>query len=434
MEKVFHDNENGTLNVSVTYLPDDYNPVITKVVNHLLEDVTVRGFRKGKAPREVAIRYLKDEDIYNGMVNKLIDQDFPHLLEGLERAKDVANIQPSLNIKYDEKKKAYNFLYEFVFLPKATVEKDSGYNIKEDVKEITAEDVDKKIKELATDQAELVPSKEAAENGDHVVIDFTGYMDGKEFDGGSAKDHELVLGSHSFVPGFEEGVVGMKEGEKKTIDITFPKDYLASLAGKPAKFSVVCKAVKKVQLPEINDEFAKELPNYKASTLEELKTKIHDELDKNQKASSRSKKIEEAYAAIEKDAKIVIADRYLDVASQQVQENQLNQVKQYGLDLDSYLKIVGQTKEQFQENAKTQARLDATRFAIMNAIADKEKITVTDEDLENRFGGKEKFEKLKKAGEEQAMKNPSFSFESYLSSVREDILNGKVNDFVYANN
>ena len=112
MEKVFHDNENGTLNVSVTYLPDDYNPVITKVVNHLLEDVTVRGFRKGKAPREVAIRYLKDEDIYNGMVNKLIDQDFPHLLEGLERAKDVANIQPSLNIKYDEKKKAYNFLYE----------------------------------------------------------------------------------------------------------------------------------------------------------------------------------------------------------------------------------------------------------------------------------------------------------------------------------
>jgi trigger factor len=204
MEKVFHDNNDGTLNVSVTYLPADYNPIVTKVMDNLVKNVTVSGFRKGKAPKDVAMRYVKSEDVYNGMINKLIDKDFATLLDGYENASDVANVQPSLSVSSDEKKNAYNLIYTFVFLPKAEIEKFSGLGIEVKAKSVTAKDVDEEIKKLATDAAELVPSSEGAEQGDHVIIDFTGYVDGKEFDGGSAKDYELTLGSHAFVPGFEE--------------------------------------------------------------------------------------------------------------------------------------------------------------------------------------------------------------------------------------
>jgi trigger factor len=434
MEKVFHDNNDGTLNISVTYMPEDYNPVVVKVINKLMEDVTVKGFRKGKAPREMAIRYIKDEDVYNGMVNKLIDKDFPTLLDGFEQADEIANIKPALNITNDDKKKSYNFLYTFSFLPKADVKKATGYKIAEEKKEVTDADVEKEITKLLTDNAELVPSKEAAADGDHVTIDFIGYIDGKAFDGGAANDYELTLGSHSFVPGFEEALVGAKEGDRKSIDITFPKDYLASLANKPAKFSVTVKGVKKVVLPKADDDFAASVNEYKVKTVDELKKAIKEKLTKDAANQARADKINKVFAALEKDNKVVIADRYLELAANQVQENQIGQFKQYGMTLEEYLKAVNLTMDQFKENCKTIAKNDAARYALVKGVAQLAKLAVTDDDVANRFGGKEKFADLMKAADEQAKKNPQFSVENYLNSVRDEILQGKVNDYLYANN
>lgn len=433
MEKVFHDNGDGTINVSVTYVPEDYTPVINKVINHLLDQVTVKGFRKGKAPKEVAIRYIKDEDVYNGMVDKLINRDFPTLLEGYKDRKEVANIQPKLDIKNDAKKNAYNFLYTFVFLPKAEIKEDKGLGIKEDLKAVSDEDVNKEIEKLAKDQADLVPSKDAAAEGDHVLIDFNGYIDGKEFEGGSAKDYDLTLGSHSFVPGFEEGLVGVKEGDKKTLDITFPEHYLASLANKKAKFSVEVKGVKKVELPKIDDEFAAST-SYKVKTVDELKAKIREQLESSAKSTARANKVTAIYEALEKDAKIVISDNYVEASSKNYERQTLNQIKQYGMDLDQYLQLVGQTAEQFHDNAKKQARLDGIRYALIHAVAEKEKIGVGEEDFEKRFGGKKQYEDMKKAAADEEKKNSSFSAAAYFDNLADDILTGKVNDFLYANN
>ena len=434
MEKVFHDNNDGTLNVSVTYLPADYNPIVTKVMDNLVKNVTVSGFRKGKAPKDVAMRYVKSEDVYNGMINKLIDKDFATLLDGYENASDVANVQPSLSVSSDEKKNAYNLIYTFVFLPKAEVEKFSGLGIEVKAKSVTAKDVDEEIKKLATDAAELVPSSEGAEQGDHVIIDFTGYVDGKEFDGGSAKDYELTLGSHAFVPGFEEKLIGVKEGEKRTIELTFPKDYLASLASKDAKFSVSVKAVKKVVLPEVNDEFASSVPSYKVKTLEELKKEVKAKLTKNAKDTARNEKISKVFSEIEKKAKIVVSDKYLEVLSKQVEENTLGQVRQYGINLNEYLSVVGLTQKQFHENALTQAKAEATRFALVRAITKGASLEVSEDDLANAFGGKEKYESLIKAGKEQEKKNSNFSMNAYLDNMRNNLLEQKVNDYLFENN
>lgn len=434
MEKVFHDNGDGTLNVSVTYVPSDYQPIVVKVMNKLADDVTVKGFRKGKAPKEIAMRYVRNEDIYNGMVNKLIDKDFATLLDGYKDVNQVANVRPALNVTNDEKKKSYNFLYTFVFLPKAEIKKAKGFAVKEVKTKIADADVDKEINKLLTDNAELVPSKEEAANGDHVIIDFTGYVEGKPFEGGSANDYELTLGSHSFVPGFEEGLVGAKEGDKKNLDITFPKDYLASLANKPAKFAVTVKDVKKVVLPKADDDFASSVQEYKVKTLAELKKAIMEKLQKNADSASRAKKIDEIFADIEKDAKVVIADKYLDLAADSVKERQVSQFKQYGMSFEQYLSVSGLDEKAFMENCRKLAKNDAVRFALIEAVAKAAKIEVTDADVAVRFGGKDKYDEMMKKIEEAEKKNPEANYRGYLDNIRQDVFQGKVNDYLYANN
>lgn len=434
MEKVFKNNNDGTLSVTCTYQKEEYAPIASKVQINLCKNVTVKGFRKGKAPIETAIRYIKPEDVYNGMINKLIDKDFASLLDGYD-ASTVANIHPSLKVDYDDKKKEYKLAYTFYLLPTSEVKKSTDLKVKATKKKVTDEEINSKIDALLVDNAELVPSEDkASENGDHVIIDFTGYVDGKEFDGGSANDYELVLGSNSFVPGFESQLIGMKEDEKRTIEVTFPENYVASLAGKKAKFSVKCKAVKKVVKPELNDDFATSLDSYKVKTVEELKAKIKEDLGKQHEQEARDEKLNKVLQAIAKDTKAIYSQHYLDVMSKQIQNNQVNQIKQYGLDLDSYLKLIGLSKEQFETNCKNQAVQEANSFAILQGVAKANKLEVSQEELENYFGGKEKFDQLMDTAKKQQGKNPNFSIEAYLDNVKQSLLDQKVKNFLIDNN
>ena len=434
MEKVFHNNENGTLNVSCTYKQEEYSPIIDKVIDNLIKNVTVRGFRKGKAPREMAVRQVKNEDIYNGLIKKLIDKDFNNLLDGYENVEAVASIRPSLSVDFDKKKKEYNLLYTFVFLPYCDVKKTTGYNVQLETKRVLKKDVDAAIDKLLVDNAELVPSKEGAEKNDHVIIDFVGYIDGKEFDGGSAKDYDLTIGSNSFVPGFEEKLIGIKEGEKRTIEITFPENYLASLANKDAKFAVTCKTVKKIVKPEPNDEFAKELQDYKVETFAELQEAVKAKLKEQAKTNAKNAKINKIFALIEKDSKPVIAKEYLELAANKVQEEQLAQFKQYGLNLEEYLKITGVTAEQFKENCEKQAKQQATQYAVIKGVAKAAKLKVDEADLVKRFGGKEKYDELMAAAKKQSEANKNFNVDQYMDNIKESILIEKVNDYLFKNN
>jgi len=434
MEKVFHKNDNGTLNVSCTYNQKEYAPIIDKVVDNLIENVTIKGFRKGKAPREMATRQVKNEDIYNGMVKKLIDKDFNNLLDGYEDVAAVASIRPSLSIDFDQKKKEYNLLYTFVFLPSCDVKKVAGYDVKATNKKVLVKDIDEAIDKLLVENAELVPSKEASAKDDHVVIDFVGYVDGKEFDGGSAKDYDLVLGSNSFVPGFEDKLVGIKEGEHKTIEVTFPANYLASLANKPAKFSVTCKGVKKIVKPKADDEFAKSLQDYKVDTFEALTAAVKAKLQETAKVNAKNGKINAIFELIEKDSKPVVAKEYIELAANKVQEQQLAQFKQYGLNLDEYLKITGVTADQFKTNCEKQARQQAVQYAVVKGVAAAAKLEVVKADLVKRFGGEEKYNELMASAEKQTKSNPGFSVDQYMDNIKDSILIEKVNEYLYNNN
>ena len=435
MEKVDQDKKDGTLLVSCTYDEKEYGPIARKVQINLCSNVTIKGFRKGKAPIDMAINYVKPEDIYNKMIDKLIKKDFATLLEGYEGSKDVSSINPGLSVNFDDKKKTYTLSYLFYFLPKAEIKADKGLKVEAKEKEVTEKDIDDKLQKLLVDNAELVPSTDAAaELNDHVIIDFTGFIDGKEFEGGSAKDYELTLGSHSFVPGFEEGLVGVKANDKKSLEITFPANYLPSLANKKAKFNVVVHTVKKVVKPELNDEFATTVESYEAKDLADLKNKIKDELVKQNKSAFENEKFAKAMEAIRKDAKFTISNHYVEVVANSIQENQLNQVKQYGLDLNSYLKVSGISLEQFKKSCADQARVQAENFAIIRTVSEKENLAVTDEDVVNYFGGKEKYDSLMELVKKQASNNPNFSLDGYLANIKEELLDKKVRDFLIANN
>ena len=431
MEKIFKDNRDGTLTVTASYTQEEYVPVLNKVARHLAENVEIKGFRKGKAPLDRAMAYIKNEDMYDGMVKKLINRDFPTLLDGYEEAMNVANIQPSLNVDYDEKLKVYSFIYSFVFLPKAEISKYTGFNIASEVKEVTAEEIDAKIADLRKDQAELAPSEDASKMGDTVNIDFTGFIDNKPFDGGSAKSYDLVLGSNSFIPGFEQELVGLKEGEHKSFLITFPENYVAALAGKEARFEVVVNSVKVQLLPEADDEFAKSVAKYDAETMEDLKTKISAEIKETHETEARSHKLEEILTAVEKESTFTIAERYLSANADSINKQKLEQIKQYGLDEKEYLQLVGMTHEQFVEEAKKTAEKDAKVFAIFRAVSADEKIELSDDDVAQAFGGKEKYAEIlaaiAKDGEQEQNNR-------YLEQVKSNILNHKIEEFLITHN
>lgn len=435
MEKIYHENNDGSINVSCTYKQDEYAPIAHKAQVALCNEVKVDGFRKGKAPLDVAIRYVKPEDIYNRMINKLIDKDFNFLLDGYDVSK-VANIHPNLSVNFNDKDKTYNLLYTFYLLPTAEIKQSTNLGIKVEPKQVSDEDVDNKINSLLVDNAELVPAKETdvAENGDHVILDFTGYVDGKEFDGGSANDYELVLGSHSFVPGFEEQLVGLKANERKTIDVTFPENYVESLKGKLAKFAVCIKSIKKVSKPELNDDFASSLDTYKVKTVDELKKAIKDELVKQAEEASKTEKLNKVLELIEKDAKVTIHPKYIEFIASRIKNQQIQNFKQYGLTLADYVKLTGISEAQLDQNCSTQAKADATRFAVLSAVGKANKLEVSQEDLENYFGGKEKFDNLMKTAKEGENKNPDFSLEAYMDNIKQQLLDKKVQDFLVSNN
>lgn len=431
MEKIFKKNDDGSLLVSIAYGQEDYVPVLNKVARKLAEDVQVKGFRKGKAPMDVAIRYINNDDMYNGMVKKLIDRDFPGIIDEYEEKESVANIQPALNIDYDDKAKVYTFQYTFVFLPTVGIKKTSGYDIKLEVAEVTDEEINAKVTVLQKDLAELVPSDKEAKMGDTVNIDFTGFINNQTFDGGSAKSYDLVLGSNSFVPGFEEGVVGLKEGEKKNVMITFPENYVPALAGKEARFEIKVNSVKESIVPELDDEFAKSVDKYEVETIDALKEKIKDELAAQHAANARTMKINNILEKIVENSTFVISDRYIAASAENINEQKLQQIKQYGLGKDEYLKLINLSEEEFDAQGKEQAIRDAKTLAVCQAIIAQEKLEVTEDEIVEKFGGKEKYESFlataEKDGNQAHIKN-------YLDMIKRNLLNQKVEEYLLANN
>ena len=430
-------NENGHLTANVSFDEAEIKTATDKAINKLVVNVTVPGFRKGKAPKDQAMRYLTNEKVYEETVNgllKMVDKNLENVPEFKEFAdgKLSGRKHPDVVLeKFDDKEA--KFKIDWLLNP--VVYKLGAYTgLKCDakMKEITDEDVDHQLKHLAEDNAELVESDKEAALGDTCNIDFVGYMDGKPFEGGDGKGFDLELGSGRFVPGFEDQCVSHKAGEKFDVALTMPENYPAPLTGKDVVFKVTLNSVKVKEVPEINDEFATTLTGkYVSKDLAELKSKIKDDLTHNAEESFKNAKINSYLLQIRDASEFVIAADYVDLFVQDRIRSDEESINRQGLTLDEYLKLTKTDKTTYENNIKAGVENEIKTQLVYNALAEAEKIPApTQKDIEEQIGSSLNEFFTNYSNYLKSMKMPedqiNNQIQGYINQVYASILTGKV--------
>ena len=349
-----------------------------KVAKKFAKQVKVDGFRKGKVPVAV-VKKMYAKEIEKEAIDELIKEEYEAGLKelGIEPTEVIAD---PIFTKFDKGEEKTEIEIKVSLQPKVNVEGYEDAIPEVELPKITDEDVEAKIKEYAKNVAEPVDSdKEVAENGDIAVIDFEGFIDGKEMENGMATDYPLELGSNSFIPGFEEQIVGMKVGEEKEIKVTFPEEYGAKeIAGKEATFKVKLKKIQEKQVPEITDDLAKKLLQIEEATVETLKEEIEKELLNAKKAEifnpKKAELVENLIAKFEFDLPDAIVEKEAEMTiNQKAQTLKEEEIKELTQNPDKL--------KEFQEEAKKEAAEKVKLTFIVDELAKKENIDVNDQEV-----------------------------------------------------
>jgi trigger factor len=346
-----------------------------KVAKRLAKQVKVDGFRKGKVPVAV-IKKLYAKQIEDEAINDLIAKEYEEGLKELGITKEAIIGEPIFT-KFERGEEKTEIEIKLSLKPEVVIENYEELIPEVKIPEVTDEEVEEKIKEYAKEASEPVKiDKEVAQKGDIAVIDFIGYIDDKEMENGEANDYPLELGSNTFIPGFEDQIIGMKVGEEKEIKVTFPKEYQAKeLAGKEATFKVKLKEIRAKKVPEINDELAKKLLQKEDANVENLKEEIKKELSMVKKVEAFAPKKEELVqnlleainfdlpdAVVEKEAELVINEKASKMKPEEIQELTSNEEK----------------LNEFREEAKKEAAEKVKLTFIVDELAKKENVNVDD--------------------------------------------------------
>lgn len=369
--------------LTVTVDADKVNEGLDYAFKKVVKTINVPGFRKGKIPRPLFEKRFGVESLYQDALDYILPEAYAKAVEesGIEPVD-----RPEIDIEQLEKGKELIFKATVTVKPEVKLGEYKNLEVEKVDTEVTDEDVENELKALQERYAELVVKEDGkAEEGDTVVIDFEGFVDGESFEGGKAENYSLELGSGSFIPGFEDQLIGTKAGDEKDVEVTFPEEYHAEeLAGKPAVFKVKVHEVKAKVLPELDDEFAKDADE-EVETLEDLKAKIKDRL-KHQKEHEaehalQDAVVEKATANAEIDIPEVMIENEIDRMMQEFSQN----LSAQGMNLELYYQFSGQTEEdlrnQMKENAETRVRTSLT----LEAIAKAENIEASEEDVEKEL-------------------------------------------------
>ena len=358
---------------------ETFDKALDQAFKKVVKNVSVPGFRKGRVPRPIFEQRFGVEVLYQDALDIVLPDAYAKAVEesGIE---PVA--QPEIDIEQIEKGKDLVFTATVVVKPEVKLGQYKGLEVTKVDTEVTEEEVNAEIETLQKRYAELVVKEdEPAEKGDTVVIDFEGFIDGEAFEGGKAENYSLELGSNSFIPGFEDQLVGVKAGDEKEVNVTFPEDYHEEkLAGKDAVFKVKVHEVKTLELPELDDDFAIDVDD-EVETFAELKEKIKKRLEENKEHMARHRIENEVIELATKNAEIDVPEEMIDSEIERMINELDQQFRAQGLNLDLYQQMTGNKlddlKESMREDAEKRVRANLT----IEAIADAENIEVTDEEV-----------------------------------------------------
>jgi len=415
------DNKNE-LKLEFTVEAQKFDETMKKVYFKTVKYFNIPGFRKGKAPMNIIERYYGKEIFYEDTFNEILQEVYD---KELRESNITAVSYPDLDVKQIGKGQDLIFTAVVQTKPEVKPGKYKGIEIKKVEYNVSDEDINHELGHMQERNSRMVTVDDrAVENGDITVIDFEGFVDGKAFEGGKAEGHELTIGSNTFIPGFEDQIIGMKIDEEKDINVKFPEEYFSKeLAGKDATFKVKLHEIKKKELPELDDEFAKDVSEY--DTLKELKESIKEKLEKENEQKAKYATEEAAIKAVCDNTEIDIPSGMIETEIDHMEKDMEQRMQYQGLTLDMYLQMIGKTKEEFRKEYKDQAKDAVKSRLVIEAVANEEKIEADDKEVDEKI--KEMAENYGKT-EDELKTN-----ESLRNYLKENIKTEKTIEFIVKN-
>ena len=395
-----------------------------KAFNKLAANVTVPGFRKGKAPANMLKGHIDQMRVFNEAINNVLQPVYEDVLR-------EEKIQPMARPSFDVTKLSEEELEVKVTIatrPEVELGKYTDYKLGKEKVEATDEEVDASIEALRKQNATIAPKDGQAEKGDTVVMDFEGFVEGVPFEGGKAENYELELGSGAFIPGFEDQLVGASAGIEVEVKVKFPENYGPDeISGKDATFKCTIHEVKQKVLPALDEEFIKDLNIPEVKTIDELKANRKEALQKQKEDAARQAYLNKLVDEIKKVSKFDIADEIIAEERENRKKDMENRLKQSGIDLEQYLVLTKTSQEDFDKQMSEEARKGLESFLVMDNVGIKENLSVSDEELDAE---------LTKIGEQYKMSLEQIkqALGQQLPNFRHNMLMQKIEKFLYENN
>ena len=368
--------------LEITIEAEKFENAMKKVYFQNAKYFNIPGFRKGKAPMNIVEKYYGAQIFYEDAFNEVATEAYD---EALAENKIEAVSRPEVDIIQMEKGKDVIFTAVVQTKPEVELGKYKGVEIAKVEYKVEDKDIEHELGHMQEHNSRLVTVEDRAlENGDISTIDFEGFVDGVAFEGGKAEGHELEIGSGSFIPGFEDQLVGMKIDEEKDINVKFPEEYFSKdLAGKDAVFKVKLHAIKKKELPELDDEFAKDVSEF--DTLAELKASIKEKLEKNNEQRAKYETEEAAIKAVCEASKLDIPSGMIDLEVDNMLKDFEQRLSYQGLNMEQYLKMIGRTEEEIRKEYEPQATEAIKSRLVLEAIINAEKIEASEEEIKAKM-------------------------------------------------
>ncbi len=384
MAKEKKEKQENKKELTIKIAGNEWEGALDKAFQKKVKTVTVDGFRKGKCPRNVFEKKYGKESLYIDAAEALVGDAYEKVMA--ENKEIIPVIQPRVDIKSIDES-GVEFLFTIITAPKVTIKKYKGLTVKKDKVKVTKEEIEHELSHLLEQYTELVVKENGAvENGDVAIIDFEGFKDEKAFEGGKGENYSLEIGSHTFIPGFEEQLIGMKQNEEKEIKVTFPKDYGSpDLAGCDATFKVKVNEIKTKETRELDKDFFDDLGMEGIDTKEKLEEEIKTNIKANKEMEAENKYIDELLKEIGKNVEVEIPEEMVDDEIHHMIHKFEEQLKMQGLSLEMYYQFTGSDHQKLHAQMEKEAYEHILYRLMLEEIMKIEKVEVTDKEVEEEI-------------------------------------------------
>ncbi len=415
--------EKNMAKMTVEVPAGEFEKAITDAFDKNKNRFNIPGFRKGKAPLAMVEKMYGVEVLYEEAANLVLDKSYPDAAE--ESGLEIVS-RPEIDLVQIEKGKDFIYTATVAVKPEVTLGEYKGIEVERAVVEVTDEDVENELKKVQNQNSRLLTVEDRpVQDGDQTLIDFDGYIDGKQFDGGKSEDYSLTIGSHSFIDTFEEQLIGKNIGEECEVNVTFPEQYHAKeLAGKPAVFKVKIKEIKVKELPELNDEFAEEVSEF--DTLDEYKNDIRAKLLESKEKTATTENENRVVGKVVENASMDIPEPMIDTQVRSMINDYARRMQSQGMSMEQYMQYTGMTLESLQNQTKPQAEKSIRTRLVLEAVVKAENIQVSDEMVE------EEIQKMADSYKMEVEKVKEYLGESEIKRMKEDLAVQEAVDFLVA--